>query len=165
MRMTEVLLVIPRFLFAIVLVTLFGATIWNVIFIIGILSWPTIARIVRAEVLSLRNREFVEAARSLGASNFNIMLTEILPNTLHVVTVSASLQVAAAIIIEAGLSFLGLSDPNILSWGRMLSIAQAVIFAGAWWMIIFPGIAILVTVLSFNVVGDGLNEALNPKLR
>ena len=165
MRITETMMVIPKLLFAIVLATLFGTTIWNIIFIIGILSWPTIARIVRAEVLSLKNRGFVEAARSIGSSDFNIMFTEILPNSLHVLTVSGSLQIASAILTEASLSFLGLSDPNILSWGRMLSIAQSSVFGGAWWMIIFPGVAILVTILAFNAVGDGLNEAMNPKLK
>lgn len=165
MRIVEILLSIPAFIFAIVIVALYGITLTNVILVIGMLSWPTLARIVRAEVLSLKEREFVLAAKSLGAGGLDLMFSEILPNALPPLIPAAALQVANAILIEAGLSFLGLSDPNVMSWGKMLWIAQQAFYAGAWWPILFPGIFILLTVLSVNLIGDGLNDALNPRGR
>lgn len=164
MRITEFFLVIPTFLLALVLVAVFSPSIWNVILTIGALGWPSTARLVRAEFLSLREREFVSAARAIGAAPSRILARQILPNAAPPIIVNTSLGVAAAILVEAGLSFLGLGDPNLFSWGLMLRNSREFLRI-AWWMPTFPGLAIFVTVLSLNLVGDGLNDALNPRLR
>ena len=164
MKFCELFQSMPRFLFALVIVVFFGNTIWNVVVVIGIFSWPRIGRLVRSEFLHLRESEFVMAARGVGMSNVRIIFKQILPNALHVVLVTASLEVGVAIIIEAALSYLGAGDPNLMSWGRMLYNAQKFLRT-SWWLAIFPGSAIFFTVLSLNLIGDGLNDALNPKLR
>jgi len=162
MRVTEFFLVIPRFFLVLIIVALFGNSIWNVIFVIGILSWPVTARLVRVEFLSIREKEYVESARAIGASDLRIILSHILPNATPPIVVSGSLQIARAILMEAGLSFLGLGDPNQISWGVMLYNAQRFL-RHAWWTATFPGMAIFLVVMGFNLVGDGLNDALNPK--
>lgn len=162
MRVTEMFQILPQFFLAIVIVALFGSSIWNVILVIGILTWPVTARLLRAEFLTLRNREFVDAARSLGMSDFDIITREILPNALPPIIVNCTLQISSAILLETSLSFLGLGDPNVMSWGTMLHNAQD-FFSRAWWMAAFPGLALFLTTLSLNLVGDGLNDALNPK--
>lgn len=162
MRLTEMFMVVPRFFLAILIVAFFGSGLEKVIFVIGILSWPTAARLVRAQFLWLREQEFVEAARSLGMGRVAIMLSEILPNALPPAVVAASLEIARAILLEAALSFLGLGDPNVFSWGTMLRDAQPFL-RRAWWMSVGPGIAISVVVLAFNLVGDGFNDAMNPR--
>ncbi len=162
MRVTEFFLVIPRFFLVLMIVALFGSSLWNVIIVIGVLSWPVTARLVRAEFLSLKEKEFVESAKACGSSNLSIILSHILPNASPPIIVSGSLQIARAILLEAGLSFLGLGDPNQVSWGVMLYNAQR-FFRHAWWTTTFPGIAIFLVVMAFNLVGDGLNDALNPK--
>ncbi len=162
MRLTEFFLVIPRFFLALIIVALFGNSIWNIIFVIGILSWPVTARLVRAEFLSLREKEFVEGVRAIGAPDRRIILRHMLPNAGAPIVISGSLQIARAILMEAGLSFLGLGDPNRMSWGVMLYNAQRFL-RHAWWTATFPGLAIFFIVMGFNLVGDGLNDALNPK--
>ena len=162
MRVTEFFLVIPRFFLVLVMVALFGNSIWHVILAIGILSWPVTARLVRVEFLALREKEFVESSRAAGASDLRIILRHILPNAIAPIVVSGSLQVARAILMEAGLSFLGLGDPNQISWGVMLFNAQRFL-RRAWWTSTFPGLAIFLLVMGFNLVGDGLNDALNPR--
>jgi peptide/nickel transport system permease protein len=162
MRLTEFFLVIPRFFLALIIVALFGSSIWNIIFVIGILSWPVTARLVRAEFLSLRGKEFVEAVRAIGAPDRRIILRHMLPNAGPPIVISGSLQIARAILMEAGLSFLGLGDPNQMSWGMMLYNAQRFL-RHAWWTATFPGLAIFFIVMGFNLIGDGLNDALNPK--
>ena len=162
MRVTEVFMILPRLLLAVVAVALIGAGMWNTILVIGGLAWPGMARLVRAEVLSLRSRDFVEAARSLGQPQWRIIAREILPNALPLVIVNASLEIGAAIILEAGLSFLGLGDPNRMSWGTILNNAQRFL-EDAWWMSVFPGTAIFLTVLGFNFAGDALNDVLDPQ--
>jgi peptide/nickel transport system permease protein len=164
MRITELFLVIPAFFLALVLVALFGTSVWNVIAVIGFLTWPATARLARAEFLSLKEREFADAARVLGASDTNLIFDEILPNALPPIIVNGSLQVARAILVEAGLSFLGMGDANLGSWGLMLNNAQRFI-RQAWWMAFFPGCSMFLCVLGLNLMGDGLNDALNPKLR
>jgi len=164
MRFTDMLLIIPNFFLILLVVAFFGSSIRNVILVIGLTTWPGTARLLRSEFLSLREQEFVEAARIVGASNLRLIFRHILPNAVYPVIVNASLQVGSSILLEAGLSFLGLGDPSLVSWGRMLSIAQ-LYMRGAWWMAIFPGVAIFITVMAFNLVGDGLNDALNPRLR
>lgn len=164
MRIVELFLSIPRLFLALVIVALFGVSLVNIILVIGFLSWPPIARIIRAEFLKLRDERFVEAARVLGASGFNIVFSEILPNTSHLILIAASLQVPAAIIVEAGLSFIGLGDPHPRSLGLILSDAFPLL-RRAWWTAVFPGLGLSLISLSFNLTGDGLNDALNPRLK
>jgi peptide/nickel transport system permease protein len=163
MRFTEFFQTIPNFALAIVLVAIMQPSIVSIVLAIAIVSWPPVARLVRAEFMSLRNREYVEAARLIGESNTTIILRQILPNTLSPIIVLASLMVATAILLESALSFLGLGDPNVMSWGYMIGAARTVI-RQAWWLSFFPGLAILLTVLALNLVGEGLDDALNPKL-
>jgi peptide/nickel transport system permease protein len=139
-------------------------SIGNVIAAIAIVSWPPLARLVRGEFLAMRNREFVQACVSLGMTDARIILRHILPNAISPIIVTGSLMVANAILIESSLSFLGLSDPNVMSWGFMIGAGRPVLRT-AWWLCAIPGVAILLTVLSINLVGEGLNDALNPRLR
>ncbi|MBI4588172.1 MAG: ABC transporter permease [Candidatus Rokubacteria bacterium] len=162
MRIGEFCQTLPRFMLALVLVAILGPSVWNVVMVIAVLSWPLTARLVRAEVLSLREREFVQAARALAAPAHRLVFREIMPNALAPVVVNASLEVGRAILTEASLSFLGLGDANFPSWGYMLGYAQ-VLFRQAWWLSVFPGSAILLVVLGFNLIGDGLNDVLNPR--
>jgi peptide/nickel transport system permease protein len=163
MRFTEFFQTIPSFVLAVVLVAIFTPSITSIVIAIAIVSWPPVTRVVRAEFLSLRSREFVQAAEVLGRSRIAIMITEILPNALSPIIVLSSLMVATAILLESALSFLGLGDPNLMSWGFMIGAGRSVIRL-AWWMSVFPGIAIFLTVLALNLVGEGLNDALNPRL-
>ncbi len=163
MRFTEFFQTIPSFALAIVLLAIFQPSLTYVIIAIAIVSWPPVARLVRGEVLSLRTREFVEAATLSGLGNVQIILRHILPNALPSIIVLASLMVAQAILLESSLSFLGLGDPNIMSWGYMIGAARTVIRT-AWWLSFLPGMAILLTVLALNLIGEGLNDALNPRL-
>ncbi|NKC15466.1 MAG: ABC transporter permease subunit [Gammaproteobacteria bacterium] len=164
MRITEFFQVLPTLLFAMVLVGLFGASLEMIAIAIGIVSWTSVARLARAEFLKLRELEYVRAARSLGASNSRIIWLVILPNALPPLIVQSALIVGVAILFEAGLSFLGLGDPNVMSWGLMIGSNRESIF-DAWWGVTFPGLIIFLTVLSISLIGDGLNDALNPKLR
>ena len=164
MRTTEVFQTIPSFIFAILLVAIMSASIESVVIAIAVVSWPAVARLVRGEFLSLRNREFVQACHTVGMGDLRIMLGEILPNCLSPIIVIGSLMVATAILIESGLAFLGLGDPNVMSWGRQIGSGRTLL-RSAWWVCTFPGIAILLTVLAINLVGEGLNDALNPRLR
>lgn len=164
MRITEVFQTIPSFVFAILLVAVLTPTIVNIIIAIAVVSWPALARLVRGEFLSMRNREFVQANVVMGMSDTKIILTQVLPNCLSPIIVAASLLVATAILIESGLSFLGLGDPNVMSWGFQVGAGRTVL-RQAWWIVTFPGLAIMLTVLAINLVGEGLNDALNPRLR
>lgn len=163
MRVTEFFQTIPNFALAIVLVAIFQPSTTSVIIAIGVVSWPPVARLVRGEFLSLRSREFVQAAVVIGQSNWKIITSQVLPNTISPIIVMASLMIAQAILLESALSFLGLGDPNTMSWGYMIGAARTVL-RQAWWMSFFPGVAILLTVLALNLVGEGLNDALNPRL-
>lgn len=163
MRFTEFFQTIPNFALAIVLVAIMQPSVTSIVLAIALVSWPPVARLVRAEFMSLRHREYVEAARLVGQTNRTIILRQILPNTLSPIIVLASLMVATAILLESALSFLGLGDPNVMSWGYMIGAARTVI-RQAWWLSFFPGLAILLTVLALNLVGEGLDDALNPKL-
>jgi peptide/nickel transport system permease protein len=164
MRFTELFQTIPFFLFAILLVAVLGPSLAHVIFAIAVVSWPPMARLVRGEFMAMRNREFVQACVSMGMSHARIIVLHVLPNTLSPIIVTGSLMVASAILIESGLSFLGLSDPNTMSWGFIIGSGRSVLRT-AWWICAAPGVAILLTVMAINLVGDGLNDALNPRLR
>lgn len=163
MRFTEFFQTVPSFALAVVLVAVFEPSIYSIIAAIALVSWPPVARLVRGEVLSLRSREYVEAAILSGQSNFKIITTQILPNAISPIIVLGSLMVASAILLESSLSFLGLGDPNIISWGYIIGAGRTVI-RQAWWITFFPGIAILLTVLALNLIGEAINDALNPHL-
>ena len=162
-RITELFQVLPPLLFAMVLVTLFSPSLTTVALAIGMVSWTSTARLARAEFMRLHRLEYVNAARALGASHMRLMLREILPNALPPLIVSATLIIGVAILFEAGLSFLGLSDPNVMSWGLMIGANRKNILE-CWWAVSFPGGAIFMTVLAVSLVGDGLNDAFNPKM-
>jgi peptide/nickel transport system permease protein len=164
MRVTEIFQTIPSFIFAILLVAIMKPSIFSIVIAIAVVSWPGVARLVRGEFLSLKNREFVQACHTIGMSDLRVMLREILPNCLSPIIVIGSLMVATAILIESGLAFLGLGDPNIMSWGFQIGAGRTML-RSAWWVCTFPGIAILITVLAINLIGEGLNDALNPRLK
>jgi peptide/nickel transport system permease protein len=164
MRITELFQIIPRFVLALIVVAFFGSGLVNLILVIGVLSWPQTARLVRSQYLRHRTLPYVDAARVLGMRPWRIIFVEVLPNVAAPVIVVASLDIAQAILLEASLGFFGLGDPNLRSWGGMLNTAQQYV-QRAWWMSIFPGAAISLAVLGFNLLGDGLNEATDPRLR
>lgn len=164
MRITEAFQTLPNFLLLLVLVAVFGSNITTVIIAIGIVSWPAPARLTRAEFLSLRNREFVQAGRTLGLKDAKLIFGEILPNALPPVIVYASVVMAVSILLESALAFLRLSDPNVASWGNLIGLGRDVLRV-QWYVSAIPGIAILVTVLAVSLVGQGLNDALNPRLK
>ena len=164
MRFTEIIMTIPSFMFMLTLVALLRPSVFTITLSIGVVSWPTIARLVRAQCMSLREREFVQAGVGIGMSDARLIFTQILPNTLAPVIVTASIMVGTAILNEASLSFLGLGDPNVMSWGAIIGEGRTVIRT-AWHLTLFPGLALLLTLLSINFVGDALNDALNPRLR
>ena len=159
-KVGELTQVMPQFLLALVAAALFGSSRALLVVILAITFWPSTARLARGEALALRERGFVEAARAQGASHIRLLIVHVLPGALPVLVVNASFQAGAAVLIEAGLAFLGLGDRNVVSWGAMLADAQNYVGL-AWWLSLFPGVAVGLTVLSMNLVGDGLNEALD----
>ena len=159
LKVTELVLVVPRFLLALVVAALFGGHLWVITLVLAATFWPHTARLVRAEAMTLRERPFVEAAHAVGAGNVRILLRHLLPLALPIVVVNASFQAGQAVLVESGLAFLGLGDPNKVSWGAMLAGAQSYLGI-AWWTSVFPGTALAVLVLGLNLAGDGLAEAL-----
>ena len=164
MRITEFFQVLPSLLFAMVLVTLFSPTLWTISIAIGVVSWTNTARLARGEFLRLKRLDYILAERVIGAQSSRIIWKVILPNAIAPLIVSATLAIGTAILFEAGLSFLGLGDPNMMSWGLMIGNSRPYILI-AWWAVTFPGIAIFLTVLAVSMIGDGLNDAFNPRLR
>ncbi len=165
MRFVDIMLCFPSFFLILTVVALLGPSLFKVMVVIGITSWMGTSRFVRAEFLSLRERDFAQAAKALGVKDRRIIFRHILPNALAPVFVTATLDVASAILVEAGLSFLGFGvQPPAPSWGNILTEGRTYIF-DAWWLTVFPGLAILMTVLSFNLLGEGLRDALDPRLR
>jgi peptide/nickel transport system permease protein len=162
-RLAELVQSVPRFFLAIVVVTWLGRSSQNLIVLLGLTSWPLLARVVRVETMSVRRREFVEAARSLGATNTRIVLRHVLPQTVAAALVVISVTAARIILLEASLAFLGLTDPNVMSWGNLINSAQSYL-RQAWWMSVFPGAAIAVATIGLNLLSDGLNDLLNPTL-
>lgn len=159
MRFTEFLQTMPGFVLALVLLAVLGPSMWSVMLAIALVSWPPIARLMRAEFMALRNREFVLAAMVLGESHKKIVWTHMLPNALGPVISIASLKVASAILMESTLSFLGLGDVDNMSWGLMIGMSRALLRT-AWWMSVFPGVALFATVLALTLISDGLNRQL-----
>jgi len=164
MRLTEFFQTIPSFIFAIVLVAILAPSATSLVVAIATVSWPPIARVVRGEVLAIKAREFIQAAIVAGEGDMPILLRQVLPNALSPLIVTGSLLVANAILIESALSFLGLGAPSLMSWGFQIGAGRPFL-RDAWWLVTAPGLAILFTVLSINLVGEGLNDALNPRLR
>ncbi|QEL65462.1 dipeptide transport system, permease protein [Oryzomicrobium terrae] len=164
MRITEAFQILPNFLLLLVLVAVFGSQLSTVIVAIGVVSWPPAARLTRAEFLTLRHREFVQAGRTLGLGDARLIFREILPNALPPVVVYASVIMAVAILLESALAFLNLSDPNVPSWGNLIGGGRGVLRV-QWYVSAIPGVAILLTVLAVSLVGQGLNDALNPRLK
>ncbi|MEO7743391.1 MAG: ABC transporter permease [Usitatibacter sp.] len=164
MRTTEFFLTIPSFILAVVIVAIFSPTVVTITAAIAAVSWPSVARLVRGEFIAQREREYVQASRAIGMPDWEIILLQILPNALAPVIVVSTLMVATAILTESGLSFLGLGDPNHVSWGYMIGVARTALRV-AWWMTAIPGLMIVIAVIAINLAGEGLNDALNPKLR
>lgn len=164
MRLTDAFQTLPNFLLLLLLVAVFGSNLATVMIATGFVSWPAPARLTRAEFLSLRHREFVEACRTIGLTDRQIIFGEILPNALPPVIVYASVVMAVAILLESALAFLRLSDPNVASWGNLVGLGRDVLRTH-WYVSAIPGLAILTTVLAVSLVGQGLNDALNPRLR
>jgi peptide/nickel transport system permease protein len=164
MRFTETFQVVPGFILAVVIVAISGPGLLTVTAVIALLAWPQVARVLRGEVLRIKRLEYVDAVRCLGIPETKILIGEVLPNAIAPVIAVGTLIIGEAILLEAALSFLGLSSPEIVSWGKMLNSGQRFLFQ-AWWLSLFPGTAIFATVLAFNLLGDAIGAALNPKLR
>jgi peptide/nickel transport system permease protein len=165
MRFVDIMLCFPSFFLILAVIAFLEPSIWNIMIIIGLTSWMGVARLVRAEFLSLRERDFVLAARALGARDARIIFRHILPNAISPVLVSATLGIAGAILTESALSFLGIGvQPPTPSWGNML-IAGKQTLGTAWWLSVFPGLAILFTVLGYNLLGEGIRDAMDPRIR
>jgi peptide/nickel transport system permease protein len=165
MRLVDLMLCFPTFFLILAVIAVLEPSIWNIMIIIGLTSWMGVARLVRAEFLTLKEREFVQAARALGAKDGCIIFRHLLPNALAPVMVSATLGVAGAILTESALSFLGLGvQPPTPSWGNILTAGKDNIEI-AWWLSVFPGLAILITVMGYNLLGEGIREAIDPRLK
>ncbi|HKJ05353.1 MAG TPA: ABC transporter permease [Geopsychrobacteraceae bacterium] len=164
MRFVDIMLCFPTFFLILAVIAFLNPSIWNIMIVIGMTSWMGVSRLIRAEFLTLRERDFVQAARALGASDFRLIFRHILPNALSPVLVSATLGVAGAILTESALSFLGIGvQPPTPSWGNMLITGKQTL-GSAWWLSVFPGLAILITVLGYNLLGEGIRDALDPRL-
>ncbi|HYB44066.1 MAG TPA: ABC transporter permease [Candidatus Methylomirabilis sp.] len=164
MRATEAFQTIPPFVFVMVVVVIARPSIASIILAIALVSWPAVARLVRAEFIALRHREFVQGCRAVGMGDSRIIVRQILPNALAPIIVTASVMVATAILTESALAFLGLGDANVMSWGSMIGAGREMLRT-EWYLTAIPGVAILLTVLALNLIGEGLNDALNPVLR
>ena len=164
MRATEFFQVLPPLLLAMVVVALFSPSLTSVAVSIGIVSWPQVARVTRAEFMRIKEMDYVAAARTMGAGNATIMCRVILPNAIPPLVIVATLTISSAILFESGLSFLGLGDPNIMTWGMIIGSNKDYIM-NSWWAVTFPGLAIFLVVLAIGLIGDGINAAVNPRLR
>jgi peptide/nickel transport system permease protein len=165
MRLVDLMLVFPRFFLLLAVLAFIKPSIWTIMIVIGLTGWMGVTRLVRAEFLSLKEREFVIWSQSVGATGFRIVWRHILPNAMAPVLVAMTLGIPAAILTESGLSFLGLGvQPPFATWGNILNEGKDAIEI-AWWLSLYPGVAILVTVLSYNLLGEGIRDALDPRLR
>jgi len=165
MRFVDIMLCFPTFFLILAVIAFLNPSIWNIMIVIGVTSWMGVARLIRAEFLSLRERDFVQAAVALGASDMRLIFRHILPNAMSPVLVTATLGIAGAILTESALSFLGIGvQPPTPSWGNMLITGKQTL-GSAWWLSVFPGLAILITVLGYNLLGEGIRDALDPRLK
>jgi peptide/nickel transport system permease protein len=164
MRLTEIFQTVPTFLLLIVIVCIVPPSLFTIVIAISLVSWPTVSRVTRSEMLSLRRRDFVASCRLIGMGETRIVVTQLLPNCFSSLIVLASYQFSAAILAEAALSFMGLGDSNTMSWGRMIGEGRSAL-QGAWYLSAIPGIALLLTVLAANLVGEACNDVLNPNLK
>jgi len=165
MRFVDIMLCFPTFFLILAVIAILEPSIWNIMIVIGVTSWMGVTRLVRAEFLSLKERDFVKAGKAMGAKNSRIIFLHVLPNALSPIWVSATLGVAAAILTESGLSFLGIGvQPPTPSWGNILTAGKDNIEI-AWWLSLYPGLAILITVLGYNLLGEGIRDAIDPKLK
>ncbi len=165
MRLVEIFMTIPSFFLILAIIAFLGPSLFNIMVVIGLTGWTGIARLVRAEFLSLKERDFTEAAEALGIPKRRIIFHHLLPNAMAPIFVAATLGVAGAILTESALSFLGMGvQPPVASWGNMLTDGKATMEI-AWWLTVFPGLAILITVLAYNLLGEGLRDVLDPRLR
>ena len=164
MRLVDIMLCFPTFFLILMVIAFLEPNIWNVMAVIGLTGWPGLTRLVRGECLSVREREFVQAARVLGLSNIRVMFVHLLPNVMAPILVTATLGIGGAILTESALSFLGLGvQPPTPSWGNILTAGKDYITV-AWWLSLYPGLAILVTVLAYNLLGEGLRDVLDPRM-
>ncbi|MFU8862461.1 MAG: ABC transporter permease [Rhodobacterales bacterium] len=161
MRGTEMFQTVPNFALALLLIAIYSPSITSVVVAISVVSWPPVARLARAEFLSLRRREFVQAALLSGQSNLRVAVSQVLPNALSPLIVMAALMVSMAILFESALSFLGLGDPNVVSWGYLIGAARAVI-SQSWWLTFMPGLAIMLTVVAISIIGDAISDSQDP---
>lgn len=161
MRATEMFQTVPNFALALLLIAVYAPSITSVVVAISVVSWPPVARLARAEFLSLRRREFVQAALLSGQSNLRVAITQVLPNALSPLIVMSALMVSMAILFESALSFLGLGDPNVVSWGYLIGAARAVI-SQSWWLTFMPGLAIMLTVVAISIIGDAISDSQDP---
>ncbi len=164
MRITDMAFIIPSFLLALLIATILGPNVQNILIAIGITTWPGIARMVRAEFLRIKEQPFVEAAKALGLSDRRIIFIHIMPNAIPIAIPYIVLQISNNILIEAGLGFLGVSDPNVPSLGQLLNVAQQYLTT-AWWIAVFPGLFLAMIIVAFNMLGDGLIDYINPRIR
>ena len=164
MRLTDAFQTIPNFLLSIAIVGIIGASVGTITFAIAIVAWPMIARLVRADVLRLRTFDFVQSCKIIGMSDLRIIFQQIVPNCMAPIIVTASVLVANAIVVEASLAFLGLGDPNVMSWGTVLNVGRQEL-RGAWYITAIPAAALVLTVMALNLIGDALNDVLNPRLK
>jgi peptide/nickel transport system permease protein len=165
MGVTDLTMSVPRFVLIVVFAAIFGSRFIGIILIIGFLSWPILARIMRAETLSLKEREFVSSARVVGSNSFDIIFFEIFPNIFPVVIPTLALQFSFSIIDEIAISFLGLGDPNVASWGRLIAIGRQAAFGGGWWVLLSPCVICVLMLVCLNILADRLNDLFNPRLR
>lgn len=160
----NIFMMLPSFFLVLIIVALFGSSMLNVMIVIGLTSWPSNARLMRAQAMSLRERTFVRSAEAIGESRFSIIFRYIVPNGIFPVIANTTMNIGGAILTEASLSFLGLGDPNVVSWGQMINQGRGYILNG-WWVAAFAGLAILLIVLIFYLIGDGITAQMNPKTR
>lgn len=162
-KIIDSFLMIPIFFLILIIVAIFGSNLFYIMLVIGLTTWPSNARIMRAQSLSLKERGLVKIAKSIGESNIRILFSHIIPNGMYPVVANSALQMGGAILMEAALSFLGLGDPNVTSWGKMINEARTYM-SFAWWTIVFPGVFTILAVVAFSFIGDGLQHTLYPKL-
>jgi peptide/nickel transport system permease protein len=166
LRLIEIMMCFPSFFLLLAVIAFIRPSIWSIMAVIGFLNWMGVARLVRGEFLKLRTLEYTQAARASGLSDFRVMMRHLLPNALAPVLVTAAFGVAGAILAESGLSFLGFGvQPPAASWGELLKQSQRLVMSGVWWLVVFPGAAIFITVTAFNLVGEGLRDAMDPRMR